>query len=367
MPSLNAVEIKEFNAIKSELKRLWDDSNIPEVPKKANRFIPKGLDGKRVELIPWLCSSLDKYQVDNLLQFQTLSNQITQKLLDSKNSETTKVKKLTVYRKMIAELLTETYEKNSYNLIPYALFAFPDSGEIVSKTNRDYTKAVQTKNTGDNRIGITKDILNQLIENAVNDLRKPVGSNKDYASKMLAIELLTGRRQYEEILDIECFIEFENDGFFRVQGLAKSSKIKKETAFKLPYLGLNYQQFEGEIAELLKSNLKLLRSFVKEKLELKTPLSVLLNTLIMQASLTHDKILKPIRQSSTLEMINGKTHIFRKLYAFSCYVFLDDCKSNESQYFAEVLAEGTVDSSGYLKLNDITAKSYSIFRLVDSL
>jgi hypothetical protein len=66
-------------------------------------------------------------------------------------------------------------------------------------------------------------------------------------------------------------------------------------------------------------------------------------------------------------MINGKTHIFRKLYAFSCYVFLDDCKSNESQYFAEILAEGTIDGTGYLKLNDITAKSYSIFRLVETL
>ncbi|MFM6422349.1 protelomerase family protein [Planktothrix sp.] len=324
------------------------------------------MDGKRVDLIPWLSSNFSKKTVDNLLQFQTLSNQITEKLLNSKNSETTKVKKLTVYRKMIAELLEETYEKNSYNLIPYALFAFSDSG-VVSKTNRDYTKAVQAKNTGDNRIPIIKDILNQLIENAVNDLRKPIGSNKDYASKMLALELLTGRRQYEEILDSECFIEFSNDGFFRVLGLAKSSKTKKETAFNLPYLGLSYQNYDGEIAELLTSNLKLLRCFVKEKSELKTPLSVLLNTLIMQASLVHDNILKPVRKTSKLEMINGKTHIFRKLYAFSCYVFLDACKSNESQYFAEVLAEGTVDNSGYLKLNDITAKSYSIFRLTESL
>ena len=364
MPSLNPIEVKEFESIKTELKRLWDDCNITSL---ESRFIPKKLDGKRVELIPWLSGGFDKKTVDNLLQFQTLSNQITEKLLDSKNSDTTKVKKLTVYRKMIGELLTETYEKNSYNLIPYALFAFPDSGVIVSKINRDYTKDVQSKNTGDNRIGITKNILNQLIENAINDLRKPIGVNKDYASKMLAIELLTGRRQYEEILSKDCFIEFENNGFFRVQGLAKSSQLKKETAFKLPYLGLNYQQFDGEIGELLTSNLKLLRSFVAEKLELKTPLSVLLNTLIMQASLVHDNILKPVRKSSNLAMINGKTHLFRKLYAFSCYVFLDDCRSNESQYFAEILAEGTIDDSGYLKLNDITAKSYSIFRLVESL
>lgn len=364
MPSLNTIEIKEFNDIKSELKRLWDGCNIASL---ESRFIPKRLDGKRVDLIPWLSASFDKNTVDNLLQFQTLSNQITEKLLDSKNSETTKVKKLTVYRKMIADLLTEDYQKNSYNLIPYALFAFPDSGVIVSKINRDYTKSIQEKNTGDNRIAITKDILNQLIENAVNDLRKPIGVNKDYASKMLAIELLTGRRQYEEILSKDCFIEFENNGFFRVQGLAKSSQLKKERAFKLPYLGLNYQKYDGEIGELLTSNLKLLRSFVAEKSELKTPLSVLLNNLILQASLVHDNILKSVRKSSNLEMINGKTHIFRKLYAFSCYVFLDDCRSNESQYFAEILAEGTVDDSGYLKLNDITAKSYSIFRLTESM
>lgn len=364
MPSLNTIEIKEFNDIKSELKRLWDGCNIASI---ESRFIPKKLDGKRVDLIPWLSASFDKNTVDNLLQFQTLSNQITEKLLDSKNSETTKVKKLTVYRKMIADLLTEDYQKNSYNLIPYALFAFPDSGVIVSKINRDYTKSIQEKNTGDNRIAITKDILNQLIENAVNDLRKPIGVNKDYASKMLAIELLTGRRQYEEILSKDCFIEFENNGFFRVQGLAKSSQLKKERAFKLPYLGLNYQKYDGEIGELLTSNLKLLRSFVAEKSELKTPLSVLLNNLILQASLVHDNILKSVRKSSNLEMINGKTHIFRKLYAFSCYVFLDDCRSNESQYFAEILAEGTIDATGYLKLNDITAKSYSIFRLIESM
>jgi hypothetical protein len=364
MPSLNTIEVKEFETIKTELKRLWDGCDITSL---ESRFIPKKLDGKRVDLIPWLSGNFDKKTVDNLLQFQTLSYTITEKLLNSKNSETTKVKKLTVYRKMIADLLTEDYQKNSYNLIPYALFAFPDSGVIVSKINRDYTKDVQSKNTGDNRIGITKTILNQLIEIAINDLKKPIGTNKDYASKMLAIELLTGRRQYEEILSKDCFIEFENNGFFRVQGLAKSSQIKKETAFQLPYLGLNYQQFDGEIAELLTTNLKLLRSFVAEKSELKTPLSVLLNTLIMQASLAHDNILKPVRQSSNLEMINGKTHIFRKLYAFSCYVFLDTCRSNESQYFAEILAEGTIDGTGYLKLNDITAKSYSIFRLVESL
>ncbi|CAD5985348.1 hypothetical protein [Planktothrix agardhii] len=228
MPSLNTIEIKEFETIKTELKRLWDDCNIPSL---ESRFIPKRLDGKRVDLIPWLSGSFDKKTVDNLLQFQTLSNQITEKLLDSKNSDTTKVKKLTVYRKMIADLLTEDYQKNSYNLIPYALFAFPDSGVIVSKINRDYTKDVQSKNTGDNRIGITKNILNQLIENAINDLRKPIGINKDYASKMLAIELLTGRRQYEEILAKDCFIEFESDGFFPCSRFGKIITIEKRNSF----------------------------------------------------------------------------------------------------------------------------------------
>lgn len=108
MPSLNAIEIKEFETIKTELKRLWDDCDITSL---ESRFIPKRLDGKRVDLIPWLSCNFDKKIVDNLLQFQTLSNQITEKLLNSKNSETTKVKKLTVYRKMIADLLLETYEK----------------------------------------------------------------------------------------------------------------------------------------------------------------------------------------------------------------------------------------------------------------
>jgi hypothetical protein len=364
MPSLNAIEIKEFEIIKTELKRLWDDCDIASI---ESRFIPKRLDGKRVDLIPWLSSNFDKKTVDNLLQFQTLSYTITEKLLNSKNSDTTKVKKLTVYRKMIADLLLETYQKNSYNLIPYALFAFPDSGVIVSKINRDYTKDVESKNTGDNRIGITKDILNQLIENAINDLRKPIGVNKDYASKMLAIELLTGRRQFEEILDRECEITFRTDGFFKVKGLAKSSKEKKDHVFTLPYLGKSFENYDGELSDLLITNLELLRCFVAEKLEFKTPLPVLLNNLIMQASLVHDNILKHVRKSSNLEMINGKTHIFRKLYAFSCYVFLDGCLTNESQYFAKILAEGTIDRTGYLKLNDTTARSYSIFHLVETL
>ena len=71
MPSLNAIEVKEFETIKTELKRLWDDCNITSL---ESRFIPKKLDGKRVDLIPWLSGSFDKKTVDNLLQFQTLSN-----------------------------------------------------------------------------------------------------------------------------------------------------------------------------------------------------------------------------------------------------------------------------------------------------
>lgn len=364
MPNLSSQEIKEFNAIKDKLKRLWDDCTILN---DESCFIPKGKDGKRVDLIRWMSSVFNMKTVDNLLEFQALCNTITEKLLNSSNSETTKVKKLTLYRKMIAELIGKTYEKNDYNTVPYALFSFPDNGQIVAKTNKDYTKKVQQFNTGENRIPITKDILNQLIENAVNDLRKPIGVARDYASKMLALELLTGRRQYEELLEDSCILKFKTNGTFTAKNLAKASDIKKKQEFKLPYLGKNFENYDGELSDLLITNLELLRTFAKEKSGLKTPLPTLLNTLVLQASLTHDNILKPVRKVSNLELINGKTHLFRKLYAFSCYVFLDGCLSNESQYFADVLAEGTIDSEGFLTLNSVTAKSYSIFRLVDSL
>lgn len=363
MPNLSTQEINEFNAIKPQLKALWEDCNI--INKEA-RYIPN-IFGKRLDIIPWMTGTFDRKTVDNLLQFQAVCQQITVKLLKSSNSDNTKVKKLTIYRKMIAEMLREDYEKHSYNMIPYALFSFPEDSIIVAEINNNYTNKVKNQNTGDNRVNITKDIIIQLIENAVNDLRKNAEVSRDYGSKMLALELLIGRRQYEEILNNNCDIEFNTDGNFLITGLAKSSEQKKQKAFKLPYLGQNFEQFEGELSQLLSSNLKLLRNFAKEKSELKTPLPTLLNTLVLQASLAYDRILKPVRMQSNLEPINGKTHLFRKLYAFSCYALIDGCKSNESQYFAQVLAEGSLNQFGELNLGEITAKSYCMFRLVDEL
>ena len=368
MPNLSKNELDAFNAVLPNLKSLWDGCNIPEVKNHANRYIPKGYDSKRVDLIPWLSSIFERAVVDNLLEFQKISFEITEDLLNSvNNSESTKVKKLTLYRKLIADSIGETYSKNSYNLIPYALFTFPDSGELVKTNNRNYTDKIKLQNDGINRIPITEVILNKLIHKAVKDLRTEATSRKDYGAKMLAMELLTGRRQFEEILKYGCDFTFFNNSKFSVVGLAKCDELKKQTTFILPYLGVNFQNYQGELAQLLTKNLKLLREFVVEKSELKSPLSTLLNTIVTQASIEYDDILKPVRSSSNLELINGKTHLFRKIYAFSCYVFLDGCQSNESQFFADKLAEGTIDDRGIMKLNDITAKSYSIFRLVETI
>lgn len=364
MPSLNPQEISDFNAIKNELKRLWDECDISDI---NNRFIPKGFDGKRLELIPWLSSNFDKNKVDNLLKIQELSYTITEKLLNNNNSDTTKLKKLTIYRKMIAELLNEIYLKNSYNCIPYALFTFPDDGKLSNDLNLNYTRKTQQNNEAENRIPITFNILKQLINQAINDLKKPAWTGVDYGSKMIAIELLTGRRQFEEILNTKCELKFKTDGFFTAKNLAKASKDKKDKAFKLPYLGKNLEDYDGEISDLLIKNLEIVRDYADKKSGMKSSLPVLFNRIIVQASNPYDDILKSVRLISNLQMIDGKSHFFRKLYAFSCYAFFDGCQSNEAQYFAQVLAEGNLASDGELTLNLITAKSYSIFKLVSSL
>ncbi|CUR36201.1 hypothetical protein PL92145991 [Planktothrix tepida PCC 9214] len=179
-------------------------------------------------------------------------------------------------------------------------------------------------------------------------------------AKALALELLTGRRQYSEILNSECFIELEDDGFFKVMGLAKGTQEKRETMFKLPYLGLS---FDKNIVNLIQENLKLVRQFVIEKQGKKTPLVTLLNPLYMQALVDYDVIFKPVRmKSDKMPFLAGKTHFLRKLYAFCSWVLLDNCRSNESQYFAEILVHGDKKGEDFLT-DDVTAKSYSIFYL----
>lgn len=364
MPNLNPKEISDFNAIKDELKSLWDGCNIIS---ESTLFLPKGKDGKRVDLIEHISSIFDKKTTDNLLKIQQLAYTITEKLLNSNNSETTKLKKLTIYRKMVAELIGLPYGKNDYNCLPFALFAFSNNGELSGKLNLQYTRKTQQNNEAENRIPMSLNILNQLINQAVNDLRNIPDTGKDYGSKMIAIELLTGRRQFEEILNNDCELKFKTNGFFTAKNLAKASEDKKKKLFTLPYLGKNLERYDGEISDLLIKNLEIVRNYADKKSGLKSPLPILLNRIIVQATTPYDDILKPIRLISNLEMIDGKSHFFRKLYAFSCYAFFDGCQSNEAQYFAQVLAEGNLASDNELSLNLITAKSYSIFKLVSNL
>ena len=354
MPNLSSQEITEFTAIKEDLKTLWDACNINDI----NRQIPKQLDGKRVPLMEWLYNTFDKDTQEKLLEIKELFNPFFDSLYNSNNSDSTKTKKVTVYRKLIAEFIGEDYTKNSYNLLPYLLFQ--SDLAITTEVKMRDVRRVKDANKGDNRIPIPKMILTQLIEKAVNDLKKPVGISSDYMSKALALELLMGRRQYSEILNPECFIELDSDGFFKVIGLAKGSQEKRETCFKLPYLGL---AVDDNIVDLIQSNLKLVREFVEEKQGKKTSLVTLLNPLFMQAMYDYDVIFKPVRlKSDNMPFLTGKTHFLRKLYAFSCWVMLDEQRSNESQYFAEILVHGDVKGEDFLT-DDITAKSYSIFYL----
>lgn len=354
MPNLSTQEITEFTTIKEDLKTLWNACNIPDI----NRQIPKELDGKRMPLMEWLYKAFDDDTQAKLLEIKELFNPFFEKLYQSTNSDNTKTKKITVYRKLIAEFIGEDYTKNSYNLLPYLLFQ--SDLKITYEVKMKDIRRVKEANKGDNRIPIPKMILNQLIEKAIEDLKKPVQTSSDYMSKALALELLTGRRQYSEILNSECFIELEDNGYFKVLGLAKGSQAKRETCFKLPYLG---SSFDDNIVNLIQNNLKLVREFVTEKQGKKTPLVTLLNPLFMQALSEYDVILKPVRiQSDKMPFLAGKTHFLRKFYAFCCWVILDKQRSNESQYFAEILVHGDKKGEDFLT-DDQTAKSYSIFYL----
>jgi Telomere resolvase len=354
MPNLSSQEITEFNAIKGELKALWESSNIKDI----QRQIPKELDGRRTPLMEWLYEYFDGETQVKLLQIKELFTPFFENLYSSKNSDATKTKKITVYRKKIAEFIGEDYTKNSYNLLPYLLFQ--SDLKITTDVKLKDMRRVKESNRGDNRIPVPKSILDELIQKAVDDLKKPVGTSSDYMSKSLALELLTGRRQYSEILNPDCFIELDSDGYFKVIGLAKGSQEKKETCFKLPFLGLGV---DDNIVKLIQDNLKLVREFVAEKQGKKTSLVTLLNPLFMQAMVEYDAIFKPVRlNSSNMPFLTGKTHFLRKLYAFCCWVILDNQRSNESQYFAEILVHGDVKGEDFLT-DDITAKSYSIFYL----
>lgn len=354
MPNLSSQEITEFTAIKDEIKALWESSNIKDI----HRQIPKELDGKRTPLMEWLYKSFDSETQAKLLQIKELFNPFFDSLYNSNNSDSTKTKKITVYRKKIAEFIGEDYTKNSYNLLPYLLFQ--SDLKITTEVKLKDMRRVKESNRGEKRIPLTENILNQLIEKAINDLRLPADSSRDFMGKALALELLLGRRQYSEILNPECFIELDNDGFFKVIGLAKGSQEKKETCFKLPYLGLNY---DDNIINLIQDNLKIVRDFVATKMGKKTSITTLLNPLFMQAMVDYDVIFKPVRlKSENMPFLSGKTHFLRKLYAFCCWVILDNQRSNESQYFAEILVHGDVKGEDFLT-DDITAKSYSIFYL----
>lgn len=354
MPNLSSREITEFTAIKDEFKALWDSSNIKDI----QRQIPKELDGRRTPLMEWLYESFDAETQSKLLQIKELFNPFFDSLYSSNNSDSTKTKKITVYRKKIAEFIGEDYTKNSYNLLPYLLFQ--SDLKITTEVKLKDMRRVKESNRGDNRIPIPKMILEELLQKAVDDLKKPVGTSSDYMSKSLGLELLIGRRQYSEILNPDCLIELDDDGFFKVIGLAKGTQEKKETCFKLPFLGMGMDE---NIVKLIQDNLKLVRGFVAEKQGKKTPLVTLLNPLFMQAMVDYDVIFKPVRlKSVNMPFLSGKTHFLRKLYAFCCWVILDNQRSNESQYFAEILVHGDVKGEDFLT-DDITAKSYSIFYL----
>ena len=360
MPNLSSREITEFTAIKEDLKSLWESCNMPDVNGKfdSRRHITTELDRKRTPLMEWLFKTFDKDIQNKLLAIKELFNPFFDSLYNSNNSDSTKTKKVTVYRKLIAQFIGEDYTKDSYNLIPYLLFQ-SDSTITHEVKMKDYRR-VKESNKGENRIPLTENILNQLIEKAINDLRLPADSSRDFMGKALALELLLGRRQYSEILNPECFIEIDNDGFFKVIGLAKGSQEKKETCFKLPYLGLNY---DDDIINLIQDNLKIVRDFVATKMGKKTSITTLLNPLFCQAMVDYDTILKPVRlKSENMPFLTGKTHFLRKLYAFSCWVILDKQRSNESQYVAEILVHGEQKGEDFLT-QDIVAKSYSIFYL----
>ena len=356
MPALSRQEIVKINAKKDEIINLWNACKLSEF----NRVRPIKPDKSRVNIIDWV-KSFEADTRDNLVRLKLIFDEFIFNIYSSNLADSTKAKKITQYRKLIADFIGEKYFGEMYHYLPYCLFIIPE--KEISEINKNYRDKIIDRNQSENRVKINMEIIDNMIEYAVNSLRKISENKRDLASKSIAIEILTGRRQFEEILNPDCELIFSSEKF-KAKGLAKSNQ-KDIWLENLPFLGRDFEQYDGEIRDLILSARKEILEEIKRENEkdLKSKKGNLWNTPITQALTPYERFLLTVkRENPQMESIGSKTHIMRKIYAFACFQKFHKY-GNESLYFSKILGHGKFNKNGEFVIDENTSKSYTIFTL----
>jgi hypothetical protein len=179
--------------------------------------------------------------------------------------------------------------------------------------------SLDDKQNNVDKIGITKVILKEVFEWAVSELESPNKFSSHYKYKIPAIQLLTGKYV---------------------------SEIIYNTFQQSPLLSVDCKGITGKLPDLVNSQLESIRTKTSElSLREQRKLDPLNPTFEWWGTSLHkvDNILAPVRKRSErmpslIFYPNRKTQHIRGIYAFSCWVFLDNCQSNEDDYINSLLA-----------------------------
>lgn len=169
------------------------------------------------------------------------------------------------------------------------------------------------------QIGITRGILEKIFDWAIGELESP----KEFYGKLNyiipAIQLLTGKY---------------------------ASEVIYNTIQRSPLLSINCPRMTGILPDIVNSQLDFVRNKTSElslreqrKLDPSTP------TFSYWGGSLHkvDDILAPVRKQSEImpRLKYGRdrrVQYIRSIYAFSCWVFLDNCQSDEDDYINSLLS-----------------------------
>jgi hypothetical protein len=278
------------------------------------------------------------------------------------------------YRKVIAKRCDLPITKNSHKALPLCLFTLPS--EIVESKNTSYENKVSAMRLI--QIPISREIVDKIIAEAIEWLDIPYheGSKNRNAlyQKGLAIEILTGRRIYSEVLALGHF-ETIDDKYIMFKGQAKGNQEKREKPYVIPFLGGSieiankiikakkeiddyYQSREWFDISLYKNESDFIRKF---RDNVKKQLTPFLNQL--------DKHFDIVRQKAMLQTTDKKwcmeplsSHDLRRFYAFACWMIIEEKRGAFTEYATRALIHEKERKSGHVSYNTKTSESYDMFR-----
>jgi hypothetical protein len=246
-------------------------------------------------------------------------------------------------------------ERANYFSKPVSLFTPPD---WVKQNSREKTKIYVDKKQ-DVLVKLPDSLIDKLLVKGLELLRSEGVRAKDYYAKGLALELFTGRRQYEEI----CFsANFEpvSDNEIYFTGLAKS----KIDGIKFPVLGANALEISSCLEEL-KTYIQSRDWFTEETTsrDIKEKIDKIYREDIIP---THfqpiiDEYFLEVRQSygkqwkeKIPKFPHLSTHEFRALYVCICHKRINREISGINTYAKKILGHSS----------DKSAKHYEGYRVV---